>query len=201
MHLSNHQKETLSEAFPQILFQKAKEALQILQKKDPSQFRQKKHNRCFICKKRRHFARNCPNKSAKAVRLIQHLQQYSILSDNEEVESIFSEQSEKDDHTTFILADSTDSDPDYISVISTIQEINHIRPTLPGPLVKISVIPSKFHKPVSVISFLDTGAQRSMLNPKILQTIRTTILNTSELQMENFLKLLSLPKNPVVSEL
>ena len=53
-------------------------------------------------------------------------------------------------------------------MISTIQEINHIRPTLPGPSVKISVIPSKFHKHVSVIGFLDTGAQHSMLNPKIL---------------------------------
>ena len=60
-------------------------------KKDPSQFRKKKYNRCFICKKSRHFACNCPNKSAKAVRLIQHRQQSSILSDNEDVESIFSE--------------------------------------------------------------------------------------------------------------
>ncbi|KAH9792621.1 hypothetical protein KPL71_004198 [Citrus sinensis] len=115
---------------PQILFQKTKEALQILQKKDPSQFRKKKHNRY--------------------------------------VESIFSEQFEKDDHTAFILADSTDSYPDDIFVISTIQEINHIRPTFSGLLVKISVIPSKFHKPASVIGFLDTGAQRSILNPKIL---------------------------------
>ncbi|KAH9763354.1 hypothetical protein KPL70_001139 [Citrus sinensis] len=104
----------------------------------------------------------------KAVHLIQHLQQSSTLSDNEEVESTFSEQFEKVDYTAFILTDSTDSDPDDISVISTIQEINHIRPTLPGPSVKISVIPSKFHKLVSVIDFLDTSAQRSMLNPKIL---------------------------------
>ncbi|KAH9680179.1 hypothetical protein KPL71_026455 [Citrus sinensis] len=84
------------------------------------------------------------------------------------VEPIFSEQSEKDDHTTFILADSTDSYPDDISVISTIQEINHICPKLTGPSVKISVIPSKFHKHASVIGFLDTGAQCSMLNPRIL---------------------------------
>ncbi|KAH9686166.1 hypothetical protein KPL70_014265 [Citrus sinensis] len=147
---------------------KPKKPYRYFRKKDPSQFRKKKHNHCFICKRRRHSARNCPNKSAKTVRLIQHLQQSSILSDNEEVESIFSEQSEKDDHTTFILADSIDSDPDGIYVICTIQEINHIRPTLPGPSVKISVIPSKFHKPVSVIGFLDTGAQRNMLNPKIL---------------------------------
>ncbi|KAH9680155.1 hypothetical protein KPL71_026443 [Citrus sinensis] len=99
---------------------KPKKPYRYFRKKDPSQFRKKKYNRCFICKKRGHFARNCPNKSAKVVRLIQHLQQSSILSDHEDVESIFSEQSEKDDHTAFILADSTDSNPDDISVISTI---------------------------------------------------------------------------------
>ncbi|KAH9680156.1 hypothetical protein KPL71_026444 [Citrus sinensis] len=142
---------------------KPKKPYRYFRKKDPSQFRKKKYNRCFICKKRGHFAHNCPNKSAKVVRLIQHLQQSSILFDNEDVESIFSEQLEKDDHTAFILADSTDSYPDDISVISTIQEINHIRPTLTGPSVKISVIPSKFHKHVSVIGFLNTGAQRNVL--------------------------------------
>ncbi|KAH9698061.1 hypothetical protein KPL71_023864 [Citrus sinensis] len=137
---------------------KPKKPYRYFRKKDPSQFRQKKYNRCFICKKRVHFAHNCPNKSAKVVRLIQYLQQSSILSDNEE----------KDDHTAFILADSTDSDLYDLSVISIIQEINHNRPALPGPSVKISVILSKFHKPVSVIGFLDTGTQRSMLNLKIL---------------------------------
>ena len=70
---------------------KTKKPYRYFRKKDPSQFRKKKHNRCFICKKRGHFARNYPNKSAKFVRLIQHLQQSSILSDNENVESIFSE--------------------------------------------------------------------------------------------------------------
>ncbi|KAH9686146.1 hypothetical protein KPL70_014257 [Citrus sinensis] len=103
---------------------------------------------------------------AKAIRLIQHLQQSSILSDDDEVESIFLEQSEKDDHTAFILADSTDSDPDGIYVISTIQEINHIRHTLPGPSVKISVIPSKFHKPVLVI---DTVPPYTSISQKFLE--------------------------------
>ena len=79
------------------------------------------------------------------------------------------EQSEKDDHIAFILVESTDSETDEISVISTIQEINHIHPKLTGPSVKISVIPSKFHKPASVIGFPDTGAQRNMLNPRILR--------------------------------
>ena len=88
--------------------------------------------------------------------------------DNKDVESIFSEWSEKNDHTSFILADSTDSEPNEIYVISAIQEINHIRPKLTRPFVKNLVLPSKFHKSVSVIGFLNIGAQRSMLNFSIL---------------------------------
>ena len=48
------------------------------------------YNRCFICKKRGHFTRNCPHKSTKVVHLIQHLQHSSLLSANEDVESNFS---------------------------------------------------------------------------------------------------------------
>ncbi|KAH9752192.1 hypothetical protein KPL71_014608 [Citrus sinensis] len=97
-------------------------------KKDVSQYRKKKHNRCFICKKCGHFAQNCPHKSAKAVRLIKHLQHSSLLSENEDVESKFSEQSEQDDQTAFIIAESSDSDDilvDDISVISTVQTVSH----------------------------------------------------------------------------
>ena len=80
-----------------------------------------------FAKKWGHFARNCPNKSAKVVRLIQHLQKSSMLSDQEDVESNFSEQIEYDDHTTFILTESTnDSEIDEISVISNVQEVNQV---------------------------------------------------------------------------
>ncbi|KAH9769445.1 hypothetical protein KPL71_012005 [Citrus sinensis] len=91
-----------------------------------------------------------------------------MLPDNEDVESNFSEQFEKDDHTAFILAESTDFETDEISVISTIQEVNHVQSKSTGPSVKVSIIPSKFHKPVLVIGFLDTSAQHSMLNPHTL---------------------------------
>ena len=48
-----------------------------------------------------------------------------MLSDQEDVESNFSEQTKYDDHTTFILMEPTDdSEVDEISVISTVQEIN-----------------------------------------------------------------------------
>ena len=84
----------------------SKKPFRYFKKKDVSQFRNKKSNRCFICKKRGHFACSCPHKSAEAVRLIQHLQHSSLLSENEDVESNFSEQSAQDDQTTFLIAES-----------------------------------------------------------------------------------------------
>ena len=89
-----------------------------------------------------------------------------MLSDQEDVESNFSEQTEQDDQMAFILAESTDdSDIEEIYVISIVHEISQARSNPTIPSVKISVLPLKFHKPIPVIGFLDTGAQRSMLNP------------------------------------
>ncbi|KAH9649400.1 hypothetical protein KPL70_025972 [Citrus sinensis] len=110
------------------------------------------------------FARNCPHKSAKVVRLIQHLQHSSLLSENEDVESNFSEQSEQDDQTAFIISESSDSED--ISVISTVQNVNHVS-TIPRPSLKMLILPSKFHKHIPVIGFLDTGADTSMIDPSI----------------------------------
>ncbi|KAH9734779.1 hypothetical protein KPL71_017501 [Citrus sinensis] len=94
-----------------------------------------------------------------------HLQHSSLLSENEDVESNFSEQSEQDNQTTFIIAESSDSDD--ISVISIIQIVHHVS-TIPRPSLKMSVLPSKFHKPVPVIGFIDTGADTSMIDPSVL---------------------------------
>ncbi|KAH9780711.1 hypothetical protein KPL71_008183 [Citrus sinensis] len=143
----------------------SKKPFRYFKKKDVSQYRKKKSNRCFICKKRGHFARNCPHKSAKAVRLIQHLQHSSLLSENEDVESNFSEQSAQDDQTAFLIAESSDSED--ISIISTVQTVNHVS-TIPRPSLKMSILLSKFHKPVPVIGFIDTGADTNMIDPSVL---------------------------------
>ncbi|KAH9744215.1 hypothetical protein KPL70_003597 [Citrus sinensis] len=143
----------------------SKKPFRYFKKKDVSQYRKKKSNRCFICKKRGHFARNCPHKLAKAVRLIQYLQHSSLLSENDNVESNFSEQSTQDDQTAFLIAESLDSED--ISVISTVQTVNHVS-TIPRPSLKMSIIHSKFHKPIPVIGFIDTGADTSMIDPSVL---------------------------------
>ena len=142
-----------------------KNLFSISKKKDVSQFLKKQSNCCFIYKKCDHFARNCPYKSAKAVRLIQHLQYSSLLSENEDVESNFSEQSAQDDQTAFLIAESSDSEG--ISVIFTVQTINHVS-TIPRPSLKMSILHSKFHKPVYVIGFIDTSADTSMIDPSVL---------------------------------
>ncbi|KAH9649247.1 hypothetical protein KPL70_025910 [Citrus sinensis] len=118
----------------------SKKPFRYFKKKDVSQYRKKKSNRCFICKKRGHFARNCPHKPAKAVRLI-HLQHSSLLSENDDSEDI--------------------------SVISTVQTVNHVS-TIPRPSLKMSILPSKFHKPIPVIGFIDTGVGTSMIDPSVL---------------------------------
>ncbi|KAH9716750.1 hypothetical protein KPL71_021566 [Citrus sinensis] len=103
--------------------------------------------------------------SEASVRLIQHLQHSSLLSENEDVESNFSEQSAQDDQTAFLIAESSDSDD--IFVISTVQTVNHVS-TIPRPSLKMSIIPSKYHKLVPVIGFIDTGADTSMIDPSVL---------------------------------
>ena len=143
----------------------SKRPLRYFRKKDPSQSRKKKYNRYFICKKRSHFTQNYPHKSAKVVRLIEHLQLSSLLSEHEDVESNFSEQSDQDDNTAFIIVESSDSDD--ISVISTVQTVNQVS-IIPRPSLTMSVLPSKFHKPVHVIGFIDTGVDTSMIDHSVL---------------------------------
>ncbi|KAH9686122.1 hypothetical protein KPL70_014243 [Citrus sinensis] len=105
------------------------------------------------------------SEASKAVRLIQHLQHSSLLSENDDVESNFSEQSTQDDQTTFLIAESSDSED--ISVISTVQTVHHVS-TIPRPSLKMSILPSKFHKPIPVIGFIDTGADTNMVDPSVL---------------------------------
>ena len=86
-----------------------------------------------------------------------------MISDNEDIESLFTEQDDYDDFTAFALDDSSESsDSDNMTIIHTVQQ------QAPIPSVKFHLLPSKFDKPISLIGFIYTGAQRSMLNPSIL---------------------------------
>ncbi|KAH9780651.1 hypothetical protein KPL71_008159 [Citrus sinensis] len=132
------------------------------------EFKRKQSSRCFICKKKGHYAKDCPNKREKSVRLVEHLQattDYSPAKD--ELEFYFSEQDEPNDETVFALQNSSDSDSDQSQVIFHQQSLS-LDTTVPIPSIKLQILPSKFQRPIPAIGLIDTGAQRSMLKPHIL---------------------------------
>ncbi|KAH9752114.1 hypothetical protein KPL71_014568 [Citrus sinensis] len=104
----------------------------------------------------------------KSIRLVEHLQattDYSPAKD--ELEFYFSEQDEPNDETVFALQNSSDSDSDQSQVIFHQQSLS-LDTTVPIPSIKLQILPSKFQRPIPAIGLIDTGAQRSMLNPHIL---------------------------------
>ncbi|KAH9752095.1 hypothetical protein KPL71_014558 [Citrus sinensis] len=132
------------------------------------EFKRKQSSRCFICKRKGHYAKDCPNKRGKSIRLVEHLQattDYSPAKD--ELEFYFSEQDEPNDETVFALQNSSDSDSDQSQVIFHQQSLS-LDTTVPIPSIKLQIFPSKFQRPIPAIGLIDTGAQRSMLNPHIL---------------------------------
>ncbi|KAH9769269.1 hypothetical protein KPL71_011936 [Citrus sinensis] len=78
------------------------------------EFKRQHSSRCFICKKKGHYAKDCPNKREKSIRLVEHLQATTDYSpDKDELEFYFSEQVEPNDKTMFALQNSSDdSDSD-----------------------------------------------------------------------------------------
>ncbi|KAH9769440.1 hypothetical protein KPL71_012002 [Citrus sinensis] len=59
------------------------------------------------------------------------------------------------------------SDSDQSQVIFHQQSLS-LDTTVPIPSIKLQILPSKFQRPIPAIGLIDTGAQRSMLNPHIL---------------------------------
>ncbi|KAH9763380.1 hypothetical protein KPL70_001148 [Citrus sinensis] len=132
-------------------------------------FKRRKSSRCFICKKKGHYAKDCPNKREKSIRLVEHLQATTDYSPKkDELEFYFSEQDEPNDETVFALQNSSDdSDSDQSHIIFH-QQLLSLDTTIPIPSIKLQILPSKFQRPIPAIGLIDTGAQRSMLNPHLL---------------------------------
>ncbi|KAH9765512.1 hypothetical protein KPL70_001895 [Citrus sinensis] len=78
------------------------------------EFKRKQSSRCFICKRKCHYAKDCPNKREKSIRLVEHLQATTAYSPaKDELEFYFSEQDEPNDETVFALQNSSDSDSSH----------------------------------------------------------------------------------------
>ena len=68
----------------------------------------------------------------------------------------------------FVLQNSSDdSDSDQSQVIFH-QQLLSLDTIVPIPSIKLHILPSRFQRPIPAIALIDTGAQRSMLNPNIL---------------------------------
>ncbi|KAH9801860.1 hypothetical protein KPL71_001181 [Citrus sinensis] len=150
---------------------RSRKPYRFFQKKSSSSrdIKRRKSSRCFICKKKGHYAKDCPNKREKSIRLVEHLQATTDYSpEKDELEFYFSEQDEPNDVTVFALQNSSDdSDSDQSQVIFH-QQLLSLDTTVPIPSIKLQILPSKFQRPVPAIGLIDTGAQRSMLNPHLL---------------------------------
>ncbi|GJY69753.1 putative zinc finger, CCHC-type containing protein [Tanacetum coccineum] len=136
-------------------------------------------DRCFICQKRGHFARNCPDKK-RSQALIQALNQVEPV-DVSDLESLYSLDDEPSDSVLCTIAysdfssdddsdtDSLESDSDFgVHMINPIPHVLPIQEDPPLPLAKVHLLTDAYAKPIPVIAFFDTGSSVSILNPNIL---------------------------------
>nr|GEX17570.1 putative zinc finger, CCHC-type [Tanacetum cinerariifolium] len=138
--------------------------------------RGKTSDRCFICQKRGHFARNYPDKKISQAQ-IQALNQVGPV-DVSDLESLYSLDDEPSDSVLCTIAysyfssdDDSDTKSDSDFRLHMINLIPHVLPTqedMPLPLAKIHLLTDAYTKPILVIAFFDTGSSVSILNPNIL---------------------------------
>ncbi|GJR02305.1 hypothetical protein Tco_0525289 [Tanacetum coccineum] len=136
-------------------------------------------DRCFICQKRGHFARNYLDKK-RSQALIQALNQVEPI-DVSDLEFFYSLDDEPSDSDLCMIAyldfladydsdtDSLESDYDFgVHMINPIPHVLPIQEDPPLPLAKVHLLTDAYAKPISVITFYDIGFSVSILNPNIL---------------------------------
>ena len=101
------------------------------------------------------------------MKLIDFLAQNTKFNPDDEVESLFSLTDEITPDTIATMADESSDDEIY--------ELYQAQPTIPPshpiPLAPVTILTSTYAKPIKAIALFDTGAHRTILNPKSPSTI------------------------------
>jgi hypothetical protein len=149
--------------------------------------RARNKDRCYLCKKPGHFARNCPTKKEKSTKMNSQLM---INHPNYDIESLYFEQSQADENTFFAMEEShvkssSDSDNSCYSHIPIFmsQNTDDLFPPMqmvkasPQPVlftevdqpphIQVTLLTSRFAKPLKVIDLIDIGAAKTMVNPDL----------------------------------
>ncbi|KAK2650124.1 hypothetical protein Ddye_017613 [Dipteronia dyeriana] len=135
-----------------------------------------KSNKCFACGQQGKYTKQCPNKRTKSAKLIQQLMQ--IVDDvpfDVDNRSIVFERDDVNPHTAFMIQDSDDSslspessdysEPDLFS--EAYQATSGSNLSL-GPQVQVQILIEKYSRPISAITYFNTGAHSTMINLRVL---------------------------------
>ncbi|KAM7510453.1 hypothetical protein LguiB_009328 [Lonicera macranthoides] len=150
-------------------------------------FRGKKSDKCFLCKKPGHFAKNCPdaNKRTQFMKLLHQLAPDIAESD---VESVLSAQDEAQPGCLMQLAitdseasDIEENESGYSDTPLSNGDVTEessacLQLALPteelllidAPHARVKLFTEAYAKPISVIALFDTGSTRTLINPSLL---------------------------------
>nr|XP_025702627.1 uncharacterized protein LOC112803345 [Arachis hypogaea] len=185
-----------TKAFHQKAFrrEKRKQKYRYFKRRKP----QTKSNRCFICGKQGHFAKSCPHKTKKEIKMLQSLMDAASIEDGEDLESVLEEQEVKDEETEYVFQDSDSEEdlpprrsifsissfaPPIASITTKIpkgsnfpeEELGYLGSLgmkqidgTPRPHFDLKVKTSIYDKSTKAIALLDTGSCATVLRPHVL---------------------------------
>ncbi|KAG8492316.1 hypothetical protein CXB51_009828 [Gossypium anomalum] len=151
-----------------------------------------KSDHCYICNQKGHFSKNCP-KNKKGKKIAQIMKKSGIkIQDDDDIESVCSIEDQPSEKTICAIPvyDSTgysfNSESDYsdFQMIQAKAQKRTIDRTIDdaasAPHIPVKIYLDKYSKPITIITFIDTGAAETFMNPDVLpiDCITTTVLGS-----------------------